>query len=51
MLTSYEKFLNGENLKDIADELGLEFNTIEVYKSRVEKKIISEMKRLRIELD
>ena len=51
MLSAYEKFLAGEDMREIAAQLGVEYNTVEVYKSRIEKKILSEMKRLRIELD
>lgn len=37
--------------KEVAEELGLEFNTVNVYKQRVRKRMVQEIKRLRREMD
>jgi RNA polymerase sigma factor (sigma-70 family) len=51
MLSSYDKILEGKSLDDIAAELDVAENTVAVYRSRIEKKIVSEIQKLKAELE
>lgn len=50
MLQTYVKFLKNESLEDIAQDLSITRNTVQVYCGRVEKRIIAEIQMLKVEL-
>ncbi len=46
----FERLMNGEKPKDIAEDLGFAENTVHVYKKRVQKRMCKEILRLEAEL-
>lgn len=48
---AFVSLYSSKTSKEVADELDLEVNTVNVYKKRVKKRMIQEIKRLRRELD
>ena len=48
---AFVSLYSSKSSKEVAEELGVEVNTVNVYKKRVKKRMIQEIKRLRRELD
>ncbi|NQZ56902.1 MAG: RNA polymerase sigma factor [Lentisphaeraceae bacterium] len=49
--TAFVELYSGKTSKQVAEELSLELNTINVYKKRVRKRMLMEIKRLRREME
>lgn len=48
---AFVELYSEKSSREVADALGLELNTVNVYKQRVRKRMLQEIKRLRRELD
>ncbi|MCM8537008.1 MAG: sigma-70 family RNA polymerase sigma factor [Lentisphaeraceae bacterium] len=48
---AFVELYSDKSSREVADSLGLELNTVNVYKQRVRKRMLQEIKRLRRELD
>ncbi|MCH2206262.1 MAG: sigma-70 family RNA polymerase sigma factor [Lentisphaerales bacterium] len=48
---AFVELYSEKSSREVADTLGLELNTVNVYKQRVRKRMLQEIKRLRRELD
>ena len=50
VVSAFELSLSGKSISEIANEIGIEENTVYVYRQRVEKKLMQEIARLNYEL-